>query len=81
MKILGLKDLVTYKGKDMKFTASGCSMIGGRSGEWLKFTAIENKGKGEIYIVLTNKNSRSVRLKQRTVEKLLDKKELVVHND
>jgi|TARA_R100001132_G_C3210539_1_gene53685 hypothetical protein len=63
MKILGLKDLVTYKGKDMKFTA------------------IENKGKGEIYIVLTNKNSRSVRLKQRTVEKLLDKKELVVHND
>tara|TARA_R100001039_G_C1764170_1_gene59479 strand:- start:29 stop:220 length:192 start_codon:yes stop_codon:yes gene_type:complete len=63
MKILGLKDLVTYKGKDMTFTA------------------IENKGKGEIYIVLTNKNSRSVRLKQRTVEKLLDKKELVVHND
>ena len=63
MKILGLKDLVTYKGKDMKFVR------------------MENKGKGEIYIVLTNKNSRSVRLKQRTVEKLLDKKELVVHND
>jgi len=61
MKILGLKDLVTYKGKDMKFVR------------------MENKGKGEIYVVLSSGKGRDSKLKLNTVEKLLDKKELVVY--
>jgi len=60
MKLLKIKDLVTYKGKKMKFVR------------------MENKGKGEIYVVLSSGKGRDVKLKQRTVEKLLDKKELVV---
>lgn len=61
MKLLKIKDLVKYKGKDMKFVR------------------MENKGKGEIYVVLSSGKGRDVKLKQRTVEKLLDKKELVVY--
>tara|TARA_R100001143_G_C3294241_1_gene102644 strand:- start:76 stop:264 length:189 start_codon:yes stop_codon:yes gene_type:complete len=61
MKLLKIKDLVTYKGKDMKFVR------------------MENKGKGEIYVVLSSGKGRDSKLKLNTVEKLLDKKELVVY--
>lgn len=60
MKLLKIKDLVTYKGKKMKFAR------------------IENRGKGEIYVVLSSGKGRDSKLKLNTVEKLLDKKELVV---
>ena len=61
MKLLKIKDLVTYKGKKMKFAR------------------IENRGKGEIYVVLSSGKGRDSKLKLNTVEKLLDKKELVVY--
>ena len=56
MKLLKIKDLVKYKGKDMKFVR------------------MENKGKGEIYVVLSSGKGRDSKLKLNTVEKLLDKK-------
>ena len=61
MKLLKIKDLVKYKGKDMKFVR------------------MENKGKGEIYVVLSSEKGRDVELRIKSVENLLDKKELVVY--
>ena len=61
MKLLKIKDLVTYKGKKMKFAR------------------IENRGKGEIYVVLSSEKGRDVELRIKSVENLLDKKELVVY--
>jgi len=41
-------------------------------------TALENKGKGNVTVVLTSDKNKTVRLKHTDVEKLLDKGELCV---